>query len=118
MGRKRSVWQTEIDLCFRALGIPCDATPDQMERAFASFMDRARLKLLSSDPHMREEARGDMVFVAHIHERLIQGDIPHRERCRKGDGRRDGALISLSICLICFLLAAVLSLGAWLLVNI
>lgn len=118
MGRKRSVLQTEIDLCFKALGIPCDATPDQVERAFAFFMDRARLKLLSSDPIMREQARSDMVFVAHIHERLTQGDIPLRERCRKGDGRGDGALVSLSICLICFLLAAFLSLGAWLLVNI
>ncbi|HZV82002.1 MAG TPA: hypothetical protein VFF53_07530 [Geobacteraceae bacterium] len=111
--RAISVSRSDIDLCFKALGIPSDATPAQVEQAYAAFIERGRRKTLSADPVLREQAINDMELISDIHFRVIQS-VTYADRLNQAaglDGYTGGfPLIPYTLS---FVFGAVLAFGAW-----
>ncbi|GEM_PF-2359162 len=103
----------DLDLCYRALGIPYDATPVQVEQAYAAYLETGRQKLLSPDPVLREQARNDMELITDLHLR-IAGSLSYADRLQLATGTdySDGGS-PLVPYFLAFATGAVLAFGSW-----
>jgi hypothetical protein len=95
--RKTDIKRADIELCFKALGLPPDASPAQVDKAYDAYMQRCQRQLLSADPGKRERTRIDMDLISDIHFR-IRKSVTYADRLKMmgpqgGDGKNSGAMM-------------------------
>ena len=88
---QQTVSKADIELCFRALGVPYEATPADVEKAYIGFMERCSRGLQSADPDKVQQARADMELISELHFR-IKKSVTYQDRLRHGaySAERDG----------------------------
>lgn len=89
--RTKTVSKTDIELCFKALGVSYEATPAEVDKAYNSFMERCRRGLQSADPNKVQRTRADMELISDLHFR-IKKSVTYQDRLKHGaySAERDG----------------------------
>ncbi|HZV82004.1 MAG TPA: hypothetical protein VFF53_07540 [Geobacteraceae bacterium] len=110
--------RTDIDLCFKALGLSTDASPAQVDKAYDAFMQRCKRQLLSADPGKRERTRSDMDLISDIHFR-IKKSVTYADRLKMmgaqgGDGESSASMMKYAVGIAGVAVAAVV---AWMVVT-
>lgn len=108
-----TIGRTDIELCFKALGLSTDATPAQVDKAYDSYMQRCKRDMLSADPGKRERARSDMDMISDMHFR-IKKSVTYAARLKMvgasgGDSEGGGSLLKYAIGFACLLVVVVVA---------
>jgi hypothetical protein len=81
--RKTTVNKTDIELCFKALGVPYTATPAEVDKAYTGFMESCNRGLQSADPNKVQRTRADMELISDLHFK-IKKSVTYQERLKAG----------------------------------
>lgn len=81
---KSTVSKADVELCFRALGVSYEATPTEVDKAYASFIENCRKGLLSADPNKVERSKADMDLIADLHFK-IRKSVTYEDRLNNGE---------------------------------
>lgn len=68
---------TDVVLCYQAMGIPLDASPEAIDRKCQSLANEYKRKMASADPATRQEIKESMELLIGMHEK-IRGSITYR----------------------------------------
>lgn len=108
-----TVTKADIDLCLKALGLPYDAKPAQIEQAYEAFMAKCKRNLLSADPVKRENTRNDMDIIAGIYFN-IKKSVTYADRLKHAPSQSrssdSSSMTTYSLIAICVMALAV---GGW-----
>lgn len=107
-----AIGRTDIELCFKALGLSTDASPAQVDKAFDAYLQRCKRDLLSADPGKRERTRSDMDMIADIHFR-IKRSVTYADRLKlvgaSGGGEEGGSLLKYAVGIACVVIVVVVA---------
>lgn len=78
------VSRTDIELCFKALGVPYEATPAEVDKAYDSFIEKCRRGLQSADPSKVQRTRSDMELISDLHFK-IKKSVTYKDRLKNGE---------------------------------
>lgn len=73
---------TDVILCYKAMGISIDDSPEQIERTYKLLTEEYRKNLASLDPAVRENARNSMVLVKEMYDK-IKGSITYTAKAKE-----------------------------------
>lgn len=62
---------SDISLCYQAMGIPLDASPPEVERAYNSLVRDYKRKMASPDPVASENARVSLGLLEEMHGKIV-----------------------------------------------
>ncbi len=108
--KKATVSKTDIELCFKALGVSCEATPVEVDKAYERFMERSRRGLLSADPNKVRRTKADMDLISDLHFK-IRRSVTYQDRLKNGAFSRQkdgytGKELMLTLAVISLLIVA------------
>lgn len=61
---------SDVALCYKAMGLEMDASPDEIEQTYARLTEGFRKELASSDPAVREQARVSIMQVKELYDKI------------------------------------------------
>lgn len=107
------VTKTDIELCFKALGLPYDASPERVDLAYEAFMLRSKRNLQSADPVKLERTRADMDLISDIHFR-IRKSVTYADRKKHAASQlNDSGGVSIGVFAIIAMAVAIMACGVW-----
>lgn len=96
-GIDTSVSKADIDLCFRALGLPDDASPERVDLAYEAFMARSRRNLQTVDPVKQATTMAEMESIAIIHFKIKKSVTADDRKIYAGSQFTDSGGISIGM---------------------
>ena len=86
--KKPTISKTDIELCFKAMGVPYEATPAEVDKAYTSFMEKCKRGLLSADPNKVQRTKADMDLISDLHFK-IKHSVTYQDRLKNGAYARE-----------------------------
>jgi len=81
MKKNSLVSTSDIELCFKALGVSYDATPAEVDKAYSGFMEKNKRGLMSADPYKVQRTRDDMNLISDLHFK-IKKSVTYQDRLK------------------------------------
>ena len=78
---------TDIDLCYKALGLSVGDSPEQIEATYNRLTDIYKNNMKSADAHVRDEAKNSLTLIADMYENIkasVTYQAMEKEYAKKG----------------------------------